>query len=535
MKKLICGGMVYDGSGCEPARADVLVSGGVIKAVGPGLDSQDVEAQRIDAAGMAVTPAFIDMHRHCDAAPFRDAQFGHLELAQGIATTVVGNCGLAPVPLRSMDEKTSRAFLAPVTGEIPHMDAFLSYAAYFSALHARALPINMGVLAGTGAIKVAVKGFSNTPYTPEEIRAAQGLLGEAMQEGAFGASLGLMYQPECYTTPDEQAQVILPAAKAGGVLTAHIRGEGDSLVSSVKEVIGIARKAGIRLNISHFKSTGIRNWNDKIYAAMEQIENARAEGMDVTADFYPYAGGSTTLVSLVPPHIWGEGDAQTLRYLGSDAGKRKMRAEIESTHAGWDNMALSIGWDRILIASVQDAAHADYSGKDMASLATQLGYAHPSDLMCDLLASEGGQVGIIVLCMDPSDVDAVAKLPYTALISDALYSGGLNPHPRLYGAFPRLIQDLVVTRKVLAMREAVHKMTGMPARIMGMKGRGFIRPGYAADINLFVPENLAAPATYTASRTLSTGMARVMIGGETVFENETVRSGQAGRLLRRTP
>ena len=533
MKTLIHGALVYDGTGAAPRAADVLIDGERIAAVEAGLAGRNIDAERLDAHGRIVTPGFIDMHRHCDVAPFRDSDFGALELAQGITATTVGNCGIACVPVPSNRYVDYSSFASPVVGDMPPTFAFPDYRAYFQALDAADPALHMGVMAATGTVRVAVKGFADTPYSPGEIAQAQALVAEAMACGALGVSLGFMYLPEYYTTSEEEIRVIAPAAKAGGVLTTHVRGEGDSLVASVREVLDIARRAGIRLHISHLKATGIRNWNRGIHEAIALLEDARAQGEPVTADFYPYAGGSTTVFSLIPPTVTRQSNEGTLRYLATAAGKRALREEIARDHAGWDNMALSIGWDRILVAGTGLPEHAGYAGRSVLALAQAEGYGEPSDFICDLVVAESGQVTVIVLSMDERDVDTVARLPYTALISDALYGGGGNPHPRLYGAFPRLIRDFVLARNIRPMETAVRKMTGLPASILGLSQRGLLRPGYRADLAVFDPADLRDHATYEDSRRLSTGMERLLMDGQTVFVNGKPTDNHAGRVLRR--
>lgn len=530
----IHGGTLYDGTGAPPRQADLLVRGGAIEAVGSGLPAPQ-GAAKLDATGLVVTPGFVDMHRHCDIAPLRDADFGLLELAQGITTTLAGNCGLAPVPVPPERERECCDFIDPVVGPVCSGLAFATYAAYFAALESVPLPLNMGVLAGAGAIKTCLKGFCDAPYTAAELDAAAAYVAQAMAEGAFGVSLGIMYQPECYSTAEELARMVAPAAKAGGLLTTHIRGEGDSLVSSVREVIHIARLAGIRLHISHFKATGIHNWHDKIYRAIDEIDKARAEGLAVTADFYPYDGGATTLLSLVPPSVLDGGGEATLKRLAAPDGKALLRREINKTHPGWDNMALSIGWDRILISGTSLPQHAAYGGQSVAALAAQNGYEEPSDFVCDLLVQEAGRVGIIVLSMSQDDVDTVARLPYTAVISDALYGGGASPHPRLYGSFPKIIRDYVRARGVLTMEEAVHKMTGLPASIVKLPRRGLLKPGFAADINVFDPALLRDNAVYTDARRLATGMGTVLVNGVPVYQNGGLAPARPARVLRAQP
>ena len=527
MKTLIRGGTVIDGTGGAARTCDVLLSGGRIEAVSPRLPAQADEI--IDASGLLVCPGFIDMHRHCDAAALRDADFGLIELSQGITTTVAGNCGIACVPIPEKEWPSYSAFCEPVLGDTRGF-LFPDYGTYFSALGKTPLPLNLGVMAATGAVKVAAKGFSDTPYSPDELAAAQSHVQDAMDRGALGVTLGFMYQPECYTTPAEQAAVIAPAARAGRLLTTHIRGEGDSLTQSVEEVISIAREAGIRLQVSHFKATGIRNWGKKIGEAMERIEKARAQGQPVAADFYPYAGGSTTIFSLIPPDVARQTNGETLAYLSTAEGREAFRASVSRAHEGWDNMALSIGWDRIHIASVHRPENAWMSGKSAFEISEKLGYCDPALFAADLAVAEDGLVGIIVMSMDPADVDAVARLPYTILISDALYGGGANPHPRLYGAFPRFLRDFVFERRVLPLEAAVRKMTSMPAEALGLSAKGRIAPGMDADLCLIDPDRLRDRATYEDSRRLCEGVARVIVGGKTAWKDENITAERAGRL-----
>lgn len=530
MRTLIRSGTVIDGSGSAGRAADVLVENDVIAAIAP-----DIRAEAdlvLDAQGKTVTPGFVDVHRHCDVAPLLDPNFGTIELAQGITTVVGGNCGLAPVPCSPECRDEMYDFIAPIVGGIPQGMTFERYRDYVGALEAAPLRLNMGFLAGSGAVKTAVKGYSRKPYTPAETAAAQRHIREAMEAGALGVSLGIMYQPEAYSTEKEIADVVRPAAAYDAVLTAHIRGEGDSLVESVKEVLRIARDAGLRLNISHFKATGIRNWNKKIFEAIEVIENARAAGQIVTADFYPYDGGSSLLQSLIPPTLLGESNQELYRRLATREGRELLRREIYREHSGWDNMAAGIGWERILVSSVTRPEHAPFSGKSIASIAQELGCADPADLVAELMASEEGKVGIIVCSMSQEDVDAIARLPWTALISDALYGGGDCPHPRLYGAFPKFIREYVVERRVLDLPTAIHKMTEMPAQRMGIAKRGSLRPGFKADIAVFDPNRLKDFATYTDPRRLCRGIDCALVNGTVAWSGEQTRQS-GGRVCRR--
>jgi N-acyl-D-aspartate/D-glutamate deacylase len=322
-----------------------------------------------------------------------------------------------------------------------------------------------------------------------------------------------LYQPECYSTTAELIALAQPAGKAGGVLCTQIRGEGDILVDSVREMIEIADVAQAPLNISHFKATGIKNWRKNIFRAIELIENARAQGQPVAADFYPYDGGSTTMLSLIPPTVREENAAALFAKLATPEGKDLLRRELAKSHPGWDNMAVGIGWDRIIISSVVLPEHSAYCGKSIGAIAREQGYSESTDLVCDLLVAEEGRVGMIMLSMAQEDIDEVARLPWAALISDSLYGGGAHPHPRLNGAFPKFLREYVRERNVLNFAEAIRKMTAMPAERLGINERGKLKAGYYADVLVFDPMQFNDHADYLHPLEQATGMDIVIVQG----------------------
>ena len=526
---IIRGGTVYDGTGAPPKRADILIEDDRISAMGSNLSMENVE--KIDAEGYAVVPGFVDIHRHHDLAIFRDADFGKIELAQGITSIIGGNCGLAPVPLDPQKDAEFFSYLEPVTGKFPD-DSLLktrNYEEYSAALEKLHLPLNTGFLAGMGAVRYAVKGFNANPYTAKEQQQATELIGQAMDAGAYGISLGIMYRPECYTASHEYDALIKPVAERNGILCTHIRGEGNSLVESVQEVIQLAERTGVRLNISHFKATGIHNWQKKIFEAIDCIEAARAKGQIVTADFYPYDGGSTTLLSLLPPTLIEKQPA----YFESAVGREELRREIYREHPGWDNMVLSIGWHRILLSSVENADFVQDQGKPFDEIAAHHGYSEPADLMAELLATEGGNVGIVVLSMDWKDVQTVAKLPYTALISDSLYAGGNSPHPRLYGAFPRMLRLMALEKRLMPYEQAISKMTALPAARMEIRDRGVLQPGKKADVLVFDPYQFKDIANYGDPKQQAIGLHLAFVNGQIVWKNEAIPGASAGQILRK--
>lgn len=529
MRTLIRNGTLYDGTGSPPQRADILIEAGKIKKIGAKLTAEGAEV--LDAKNMAVTPGFIDAHRHCDIAALTGEDFGRLELAQGITSTVVGNCGLAPVPSSAATREAMYRYIEPVTGPIPGNMAYDTYAAYAKAVSDASPRMNMGFLAGLGAVRTAVKGMDRAAFRPDELAAGRDLVEAAMDAGAFGASTGMLYQPDCYTTLNEFSTLLAPVVDRDGLLCIHMRDEGTGLVEAVDEAIGIAARTGVRLNISHFKSTGKWNWRRKIYAAIDHIERAQELDLHITVDFYPYDAGATTLLTALPLSIVEDDSAFLYKKLATKAGKEAVRKALAEEYKDAGGMALGIGWNRIVITSTLLPEHAAWQGKDIASLAAEQGYEEPSDFVCDLLASEEGRVGIILMSMNQQDVDEIARLPYAAVISDALYGGGGNPHPRLYGAFPKIIRDYVRERGILTMEAAIHKMTGMPAERLRLKGRGILSPGNHADICVFDPKVFADTATFDDSKRLATGMHAVYVGGQLACRDGAVTPARAGGLL----
>lgn len=537
MKTYIKNAWICDGSGAKIYHGGILFDEQKILALYHGEPEQSVDADRtIDAAGKWVTPGFVDIHRHCDALPFRGASYGDAMLRQGITTTVVGNCGISLTPAPA-DEKEAAGMYRYYEAVLGPVDERLSvrpktFTDYMKALEQHTLPVHTAAMIGTGAVRISVKGFSDTPYTQEELDQARERIEEAMKEGAPGVSLGIMYLPECYSHIDEFAYILEPVGRYGRVITTHIRGEGDSLVKSVQEVIEIASKAGCALEISHFKSCGMKNWGREIYRAIGLIEEARSRGMDVTCDFYPYDGGSTALTTMLPPDfVAGDLDKALLR-LGDEKSVEELRLSLEQEHPGWDNYAISLGWDRILISGVTCPEYRKMLGLNMEEAARQYGYRDAVALAAEMMHREDGRTAIINLSMSQDDIDEIAKLPYSILISDSIYADTDTPHPRLYGAFPKFLREYAAEKKLLSLEEAVRKMTQMPAQRMALKGKGLLKEGMDADILIFDPTVFRDNATYQDPARLASGLDTVFLNGQIALREDKVLKYDLGQVIR---
>lgn len=528
---LIQGGLVYDGLGNPGRLADVFIRDKKIVEIGENL--KETPDTVIDGKGKIICPGFVDIHRHHDARMLYDQKFGQLELRQGITTAVCGNCGISITP-RPMDQGRAAeyyAFEEPVMGPVG-TEGPVTFREYMKLLDNKELPLNVAAMVGTGTVKICVKGFSDTPYTKKELEEARALIEEALLEGAPGISLGIMYLPECYSSTGEFACLLEPVGRARKVITTHIRGEGDSMVASVGEVIEIARRAGCALEISHFKSCGTGNWRKDIYRAIEEIENARKEGMDITCDFYPYDGGSTALTTMLPP-AFVKGDLKkALKRLGTRKGVEEFRQASRKLYPDWDNFCITLGWDRILISGTVLAQNAKFKGKLAAEAAEEYGFEDAEALAAYLMHSENGKTAIINLSMCQDDIDTVARLPYSNVISDAIYADTDTPHPRMYGAFPKVIREYVKERQILTLEEAIRKMTGQPADRMGLKDRGRLVPGAAADVLVFDLDKFRDHATYAEPAKYADGLEYCIVNGRIAVERDMLTGSKNGMNLR---
>lgn len=525
-------GLLVDGTGAAARMGDLVIEGDRILSVGESSGRPDSADQVIDARGRVVCPGFVDIHRHCDAKFLQDSGFGEVMLAQGITTTVTGNCGMSLVPSPEPAGEMYD-FMEAVLGSGCEKLGLHTYQEYLRQLQSRPLPVNVASMVGTGSVKITVKGFADTPYTPEETEQAAALIEDALARGAMGVSCGIMYIPECYSTTDEFAAMLRPLGKYGCVLTAHIRGEGDSLLTSVREILEIGRKAGCPVEISHFKCCGMENWRKGIHEAIALIEEARAGGQDVTCDFYPYEGGSTALTTMLPPCFVAGDMTAALERLGTSEGVAEFRRTVAVRYPDWDNYAITLGWDRILISGVSAPENRPFVGLDVEEAARKFGFADAAACAAHLMHTDHGKTAIINMSMCQEDIDTVARLPYSIVISDSIYADTDTPHPRMYGSFPKILREYVRERGILTLEQAIAKMTSLPARRMKLTGRGILAPGAFADVLMFDPARFRDRATFTQPTLLAEGLDLVLLGGVPVWEEGRYLGKAAGRCLTR--
>jgi N-acyl-D-amino-acid deacylase len=521
-------GRIVDGTGNPWFLGDVGIKDGRLVEVGR-VDQRGLET--IDAGGRVVSPGFIDGHCHSDLMVLDDPG-SEIKLQQGVTTEVVGNCGMTPAPFAPQNLDLLRTYVEPVLGKTGREWRWESIGQYFDVLMEVQPSENVATFVGHGTLRIAVMGFENRPASDEELNRMKGLLEEALQAGAIGLSLGLMYAPGSYTPREELAELCSVLSRYDGLLATHIRGEGNSLIPSIEEVIWISERSGVPLQVSHLKAAGGGNWGS-VTRAMELIEEARSRGLDVTCDVYPYTAGSTSLTTLLPPWALEGGVAQTLERLGDPASRERIKAELRQEQDDWDNLVASTGWDSVYISSLSRDHEVDLAGKNILEVSKSRG-VDAEDYMMDLLLEQDGKVSIVFFHMAGSDVEQVIGWGRSLIASDSLHDQAEKPHPRLYGTFPHVLARYVREKQLLTLEEAVRKMTSFPARRFKLGKRGLITPGYAADLVVFDPEKIIDKATYEDPKHFPEGISHVLINGAKAVEAGTLLRAGEGTVIGRS-
>ena len=525
---ILRGGTVIDGSGKAGFRADVGMLDGKIAAVG---NLTDARARRIlDVTGRLVTPGFIDIHRHADAAIFRPG-FGDAELCQGLTTIINGNCGLSAAPSGGAYQAEIFDYLTPVTGPLEALMQTDSMGTYLQAAKALALPVNVGMLAGGGTIRAQAAGFGVQRLEKEHYRKIHRAIERALADGAFGVSLGLGYAPECFYTTAELIRALSPIAGQDIPLTVHMRQEGAGVCDSIEEMLLVARELRVPLHISHLKAMGRDNWGKKIPRALELLHRAKEEGLDVGCDVYPYTAGSTQLLHILPPEFLEGGMDAVVRRL-ADPHERETLAHRIEDGGGFDDIAKLAGWDGIFLSSLHCPEDAPLLGKSIAQEAA-MEHKSPLDACCDLLIREHCQVTMIDFMAAEEDIAAILRSPLSCLISDATYPTEGMPHPRVYGSCTRLLQHFVREQGVLTLEQGVHKLTQAPAQALRLAGKGVIAVGADADLCVFDPAALTERGTYQDPCQTALGMDAVLVAGRLAVKNGEMTGVKAGTLIRK--
>jgi N-acyl-D-amino-acid deacylase len=509
-------------------RADLAVADGRIAEIGPHLAPGEND---LDASGLLVAPGFIDIHCHSEFSALVYPRAESKVLA-GVTTDVSGNCGASPFPLVGEFKANRQAEWQPCGLAL----GWQSAAEYYALAESSPSSVNRALLAGHGALRAAVVGYAARPATPDERLRMQRLLEDALDAGVFGLSSGLVYPPGCYADVDELADLAQVVAQAGGYYSSHIRSEGSRLLEAIDEFLEVLRRSGVRGQLSHLKAAGVRNW-PKAREAVARLRAARADGLAVTADRYPYLASMTDLDAMVLPNWAVEGGReQELARLTEPATRRRLAAEVRSAHPEpeW--------FDRIVVASVSPGKPQDAAGRTLRQLGEAAG-RDPLEVAFDLIVEHQTQVTAIHFSMSEENLRLILAEPYVAIGSDSSLRNlpgeadaaarASLPHPRAYGTPVRFLATYVRDAGLMDWPEGIRRLTQLPADVVGLTGRGRLAPGAWADLVLFEKETLADRSTYACPWATPAGIRHVFVNGERVVADGQHTGATPGRILRR--
>lgn len=524
---IIRNGMVYDGSGGTPRVSDVALNGDRIARIGRlGKARGKTE---INAKGLAVAPGFINMMSGEDTL-MADGR-SQSDIRQGVTLEIFGE-GQSLGPLTP----EMRDYFQKLQGDIKYPIDWNTLAEGLERLAQGGISCNVASFVGAATIRENVLGFANRAPTAQELDRMRSLMEQAMQEGALGVASALIYAPGAYAKTDELIALAEAAGKHHGIYISHMRSEGNQLPEAVDELITIARTAHVPAEIYHLKAAGKENWG-KLDAVIKKVEAARAQGLRITADMYTYTAGATGLDAAMPPWVQEGGyDAWAAR-LRDPAVREKVIREMRTPSDQWENLLLGAGSpDRVLLVSFKNNALKPLTGKTLAEVAKLRGKS-PEETAIDLVIEDGSRVGTIYFLMSEENVRREIALPWVSFGADEESQApeGVflksNPHPRAYGNFARLLATYVREEKIIPLAEAIRRLTSLPAENLSLERRGLLREGYYADVVVFDPAKIEAPATYEKPHQYAKGMAHVWVNGVQVLKDGEHTGAKPGRVV----
>lgn len=524
---LIRNARIIDGTGAPWFRGEVHVADGRIVGVGANLKANE-STTVVDAQDRYLAPGFIDAHCHDDLICLRDPDRPEKAL-QGVTTVVVGNCSFSLYPARGQSREDLRKHFSGLLGQTAPEEIFDDFDDYRERLH-QGVAINVVSLVGHAALRLAVMGYERRSATADEIDAMAALLGRQLAQGAIGLSLGLVYPPSAFAALDEMVALARVVKNHGRLMTAHVRSYEDGLIPSIEEFIEILRQSGASGLLSHLQSAGRPNWG-QIPQALQVLETARLEGIDISFDMYPYPAGSTYLLQLLPPASLEGGLGELKKRLRDPEVGPVLRRWVENggpAFHGQSKLAL-IGWENVRISGVNNPALKPLEGLNMLDAARQE-KTEPYDLLIRLVEEDEGQTGVILFQLDENDLHAACCHRLYMVGSDGLPRPGTKPHPRAFGTFPRIVGPLRRDKGWFSIEDAVRRMTSMAAQRFSLQDRGLVRPGMVADLVLF-DEGVTDRATFDASTLLPSGITDVWVNGEAIVRESSPTGARPGRML----
>lgn len=523
---VILNGIVVDGSGDAGYRADIGIKADRISYIGE-LEEKDGK-QVIDATNLVVSPGFIDMMGQSEFRLLVDGR-AQSKVHQGITTEVTGEGGsIAPLAGLALQSIQERAREDSIEVDWTTLDG------YFERLKRQGISINLATFVGAEQVRVCVIGYEDRPPTDEELTRMQALVGAAMEEGALGLSSALVYPPGFFASTEELIALAQTASAHGGIYATHMRSESNGIFDSLNEAIRIGREADIPVEIFHLKAAGKNNWG-RLDDILKLIEDTRAGGLDLTADVYPYTAASTGLEATTPPWVQEGGRQAFYQRLQDPAIRHRLRREMMIQSDEWENFYL--GSAKIMISYIPGGLYTEYEGMYLTEIARQRGEDPIETIFNLLVATEGRRIDAVFFMMAEENKRKIMTKPWVSFCCDSgtralegpLHTG--KPHPRAYGTFPRILGKYVREEKIFSLEAAIHKMTSMPAKRTGLKDRGLIATGMAADIVCFNAGTVIDKATYENPHQYPVGIEYVLVNGSIVIDQGRHTGALPGRPL----
>ncbi len=517
---VIKNGRIVDGTGNPWYRADVGIVGNTVKSIGR---IDQASARTIDAAEHIVAPGFIDIHSHSDFPLLIDPK-AQSKIRQGVTTEVIGMCGESAAPMNAAVQQYRTAYNR---SSVPDDFAYdwSSMESYMQRLDRQGVALNVVPVIGHGTMRQNVLGYESRKPSAAELESMKQLLREAMEEGAWGMSTGLIYPPSAYGKQPEITALAKVLADYDGIYFSHIRNEGEKLLEAVTEACEIGKDGGTSVQIAHFKAKGKPYWG-RTSESLGLVEKYRGMGVEVTFDQYPYIASSTNLTAILPHWSQEGGAQQLLEYLQDSSMREKMAKELR----------FSFDWSEIMVANAKN--NPQYNGKHIAQVAEMMAKEPPAAFF-DLLVMENTQVPSVMFLLNEEDVRRVMQSPYgmvgsdgSAIAPEGIWANNV-PHPRFYGTFPRVLGHYVRELRIVSLQEAVRKMTGAPAQKLRLPDRGLLKEGYKADISIFDPMKVSDVATFADPQRYPLGIPYVIVNGTVVVDNGEHTGALPGKALRK--
>jgi len=527
---LVRGGKVIVGTGAPWFRADLAIENGKLVAVERISSSETCTVPVIDATGCFVVPGFIDPHTHSDL-PLLLNPSAESQVRQGVTTVVIGNCGSAPAPVGPRNGSYLDRKIGGTTSRSGLRRDWRTFGEFFDRLRLQGVALNVVPLAGHSTLRGEVLEMENRPPSSDELATMKRLLNEALDDGVFGLSTGLIYPPSSYADTDEIVALAEVSAQRGGLYFSHIRGEGATLIQAVAEAIEIGRCAKIPVQIAHHKAARPPAWG-KTAQTLDMMETARADGVDVAYDAYPYIASSSNLNSLLPDWAHEGGVPSLLSRLRKESSRQEVVGGIREQTTGME------GWHTIIVSWVPKAAYKHWEGKTIEQIGSDLGLVG-EDTVAHVLDTLGGSANMVYFQLNEDDVRRVLEHPLGMIGSDGSVAapyGPLSegkPHPRSYGTHPRVLGRYVRELGLLSWEEAIRKMTSAPAQRLGLASKGIIRPGLDADLVIFDPLTVTDRATFDEPHQYPDGINHVIVNGKPVIQEGNHTGTLPGQVLTR--